>query len=111
MSKKKISSHTPGPWFSVGAWVEVSQESIADICTCHPEDFNQGHLKRSDAEMMANAQLIAAAPDMLQALKLVRDNASQIDLPVYLLDQVQRAIANAEGAIYNEKDYAWHRRS
>lgn len=68
-----MSKHTPGPWYPVGGWVEVEDDDIADICTCHPADFGQGHLERSDKEIMANARLIAAAPDMLKVLKyLVR---------------------------------------
>ena len=68
-----MSKHTPGRWHAVGGWVEVEDFDIADICTCHPEDFWQGHLKRSDKEIMANARLIAAAPEMLKVLKyLVR---------------------------------------
>lgn len=63
-----MSSHTPGPWFQVGAWVEVEEDDVADICTCHTEDFGQGHLGRSADEMMANACLIASAPDMLDCL-------------------------------------------
>lgn len=63
-----MSSHTPGPWFQVGAWVEVESDDVADICTCHTEDFGQGHLGRSAEEMMANACLIASAPDMLECL-------------------------------------------
>ena len=63
-----MSSHTPGPWFQVGAWVEVEDDDVADICTCHTEDFGQGHLGRSAEEMMGNACLIASAPDMLDCL-------------------------------------------
>ena len=61
-------NHTPGPWFSVGAWVEHEDDEVPDICTCNPEDLGQGHLKRSYEEMCANAKLIAAAPEMLDAL-------------------------------------------
>ena len=63
-----MSGHTPGPWFQVGAWVEVEDDDVADICTCHTEDFGQAHLGRSADEMMANACLIASAPDMLDCL-------------------------------------------
>lgn len=68
-----MSSHTPGPWFQVGAWVEVESDDVADICTCHTEDFGQAHLGRSAEEMMANACLIASAPDMLECLMEVEE--------------------------------------
>lgn len=58
--------HTPGPWHAVGAWVETEDDSVADICSCDPDTIGQGG--RSDAEICANARLIAAAPDLLAAL-------------------------------------------
>lgn len=61
--------HTPGPWIAVGAWVEHPDDSIPDICTCDPEDMGQEG--RSDKEIRANARLIAAAPDLLEACKLI----------------------------------------
>lgn len=63
-----MSEHTPGPWIAVGAWVEVEDDNIPDICTCEPSDIGQGHLARTDKEIMANARLIAAAPDLLEVL-------------------------------------------
>lgn len=64
-----MSKHTPGTWYAVGAWVEMEDDNVADICTCNPADIGQEHLGRSDEEIMANARLIAAAPDMLEALQ------------------------------------------
>ena len=46
-------NYTPRPWIQVRHWVE--------------------HLKRTEAETIANARLIAAAPDMLEALKLIQN--------------------------------------
>ena len=69
-----MTKHTPGPWFAVGAWVEVEDDNVAYICTCHPDDIQQGHLGRSDAEIMANARLIAAAPELLAAAQTIMEN-------------------------------------
>jgi len=88
MSKSK---HTPGPWYAVGRWVEHENEKIADICNCDPESMGQGHLNRSDDEIRANARLIAAAPDMLNALEML---ARVYDDPY---DLVKTAIAQAKG--------------
>ena len=99
-----MSSHTPGPWFQVGAWVEIESDDVADICTCHTEDFGQAHLGRSAEEMMANACLIAAAPDLLEALEMVRDadNDRAADgmetIPDIARAKIDRAIAKAKGA-------------
>lgn len=60
-----MSKHTPGPWIAVGAWVEHPDDSIPDICTC--DQVNIGQEGRSDEEMRANARLIAAAPELLEA--------------------------------------------
>jgi hypothetical protein len=69
-----MDKHTPGPWFAVGAWVEIEDDDVPDICTCNPEDIGQEG--RSDEEICANARLIAAAPDLLNALRLLYDCSS-----------------------------------
>lgn len=64
--------HTPGPWFAVGYQVEIQSETVADICTTNAHLFGQGGL-HDDARAMANARLIAAAPEMLRLLEVARD--------------------------------------
>ena len=64
-----IKTHTKGRWFAVGAHVEHISDDIADICSCNPSDYSQGHLNRSYDEICANALLISCAPAMLQAIK------------------------------------------
>ena len=68
-----MSSHTPGPWFAVGYQVEIQSETVADICTTNATLFGQGGL-HDDARAMANARLIAAAPEMLRLLAVARDS-------------------------------------
>jgi len=60
-------AHTPGGWIAVGRRVEHTSDKRPDVCSCAPEDFGQDG--RSDKEACANALLIAAAPDLLAALK------------------------------------------
>lgn len=67
-----IARHTPGPWFAVGYQVEIESETVADICTTNATLFGQGCL-HDDARAMANARLIAAAPDMLRLLEVAYD--------------------------------------
>lgn len=87
---------TPGPWVAVGAWVEHTNDNVADICNCDPDAVGQSHLGRSDDEVCANARLIAAAPDMLAALKtLVITRSSRQAIPEALA-----AIAKATGRVY-----------
>jgi hypothetical protein len=61
--------HTPGPWVAVGRFVEVADDNVPDICTTDPAAIGQQNLPRSYAECCANARLIAAAPELLEALK------------------------------------------
>jgi hypothetical protein len=96
--------HTPGEWIAVGHWVEHTSENKADICSCNPETIGQGHFNRSDAEICANARLIAAAPDLLEALERVEqdwvnpgDGMPFEDGEMSALDIARAAIAKATG--------------
>ena len=66
-----MSKHTPGPWFAVGAQVETENDSVPDICTCDPQAMRQSHLDWNPKTVQANARLIAAAPDLLEALRMM----------------------------------------
>lgn len=59
---------TKGKWVAIGAYVKVRSYNIPDLCSCDPKAI-QGHLRRLSEEACANAQLMAAAPRMLKALK------------------------------------------
>lgn len=96
--------HTPGPWYAVGSWVEHENDKVADICNCDPESMGQEHLGRSDAEIRANARLIAAAPDLLAACEAIwkYDQAdceadSFINLYEPAMALIQEAIGRAKG--------------
>jgi len=84
-------SFTRGNWVAVGSRVEHTDDAVADICTCDPSDLGQSRLARSDAEIMANARLIAAAPAMFRALKKVC--AANTD------DELDAALFGAQTAI------------
>lgn len=71
--------HTPGPWIASGAWVENPDENKADICSCHPADFGQEHLGWDYDEVCANARLIAAAPELLEALEYALSDLSDLE--------------------------------
>jgi hypothetical protein len=74
-----MSKHTPGPWYQVGAWVEVEDDDTPDICTCSPQAMEQDHLKWDWKTIHANARLIAAAPDMLVALQAYVADCESVD--------------------------------
>ncbi len=58
-------THTPGNWYADGEMVFSEHGSRVADCTQNEEDFRVP----SDSEIEANARLIAAAPDLLTALK------------------------------------------
>jgi len=90
--------HTPGPWIAKG-WENLcvnAFDPIAGECTL---SLAAGRRDASLEELRANAALIAAAPELLSALKkwatFARDNYTDEDIP--WLDEMRAAIAKAEG--------------
>ena len=89
-----MSKHTPGPWrdggpSAIGGWPVVGTGRGRIICYmryAHP----------IDSTTAANAQLIAAAPDMLEALEMARDARSPGE-KICASAMRGRAIAKAEG--------------
>lgn len=70
-----MNAHTPGPWEvdvdGTGWAIGPSDRFVATIDIDHTIDENDTPL--SDAECEANARLIAAAPDLLEALRFMLD--------------------------------------
>lgn len=102
-----MSKHTPGPWKAEGYKGLVVNGPDGVTLACAPGGKNI-------EETIANAHLIAAAPDLLAALKAVVDNVDRGDSilrwsPHYVsenaldtddfgnLDSARAAIARAEG--------------
>lgn len=85
-------SHTPGPWrvfdTPLGVGVTPKDGEYADIARCDGFDST-----RTPDEVRANAHLIAAAPDMLAALKFVDERGNADDF----WNVLHAAIAKAEG--------------
>ena len=78
--------HAPGPWTVEEGYyvVDVDGFEIADTRNCGV-----------DGDIQAIAHLIAAAPELLEACKLAEDNS--LDLPKFVRDTLEAAIAKAEG--------------
>jgi hypothetical protein len=116
-------AHTPGPWkkgscdssviwarsFRTIAWKDCPEDiergegvavaSIDDPIWAHQErlDFDES-LDAWEAEVAANKNLIAAAPDLLDALKRLIEPAPGVArLPAWVYGIVRPAIAKAEG--------------
>ena len=91
--------HTPGPW--------KTDASVADQCVIGPRGFlvadcaifSTRRGAPTSEECTANRRMIAAAPDMLAALKQVRARCQGLRLGLdeeLALDRVEAAIARAE---------------
>ena len=65
-----MSKHTPGPWkpywYGGATTVGHAQDNFQRIAEIT-------HTSKSDSEITANAKLIAAAPDLLEACRILAD--------------------------------------
>ena len=71
--------HTPGPWYA-----EKKNVHTGSVATCHwdGEDWWEVYsLNWTDGSAEANARLIAAAPDLLNALTVLVDVAEARGIP------------------------------
>lgn len=95
-------SHTPGPWKQFDGWGSDSRKPI--IVDSTPDVGGQCvancicYVAASNDDFAANARLIAAAPELLQALKNLCEAVQFVAPGVYCLDEMKAAISKAEGA-------------
>ena len=83
-----MSAHTAGPW-------EIFDASIiaGDICIATIE--TNGGYEAEPATRQANARLIAAAPEMLEALENIEND--DMHMPATAWRMIQNAIRKAKG--------------
>jgi hypothetical protein len=95
--------HTPGPWGVSIDKVSVIKDCGAQgnlILVCPP--LPESHLEAFpfEKEMESNARLIAAAPDLLEALDLAEralENVTNENFKMQALAYIKKAIAKATG--------------
>ena len=96
-------THTAGPWkFSesklASGWglvIDSHENIIANVNTETGPDIPP--LVSTKMPCKANGMVIAAAPDMLAALKSIRDYLHEREIFGYMMMEVEAAIAKAEG--------------
>ena len=100
-----MSDFTPGPWVVVGRLTKYVEARlvgglIQEVAACGPTMADEGYGQQQEA----NARLIAAAPDLLEALQelceIVEDAIEQKsakDLDSFTLQPARAAIAKATG--------------
>ena len=92
---------TPGPWVREGLAIMYRPAHAPNVGALFIARVQRGPLTLDEVE--ANARLIAAAPDMLEALKdiLEQFDCSQIRMGADLSDSIRvfgkQAVAKAEG--------------
>lgn len=69
-------AHTPGPWKLEGTWSLDSKQPLGGwVSTMHPSPlFSLEPITGTPANIIANARLIAAAPELLAAAKELLDH-------------------------------------
>jgi len=100
-------SHTPGPWFAHDfsgineGDVEASDFSVSCTTPDHITVAVMGTgLRNKKEEWEANAHLIAAAPELLEALEIVKQwdiENFALDIPIEIRKKMQAAITKARG--------------
>jgi hypothetical protein len=86
--------HTPGPWTLEESTPGQGFHEIRGSdgsCVVAPDDGWDSNYRDYDARL-ANARLIAAAPDLLSALKELRDMATALMRACHDCDSTQEAI-------------------
>lgn len=94
--------HTPGPWRINGSLITSQAAMALQVAIVYPPKV--GNAPRDIDERDANARLIAAAPDLLDALRLLLDGL-QTYAPEFMhglpkadyIRAARAAIAKAEG--------------
>jgi len=98
-----MSKHTPGPWevnlFDDTERPGIKADNFSVVFFGVRDEDDAGVWGRTAEEEIANARLIAAAPDLLKACMMM-DKAMTEQQVDKALDFVNAAIAKAKGASY-----------
>lgn len=92
-----IAKHTPGPWLVDHDTDITGSESSPEIGCVGKVDIAHVYLRAVPGKTEANARLIAAAPDLLEALKAVLNSCLDSRGLADAYKQARAAIAKAEG--------------
>lgn len=84
-------SHTPGPWYFTASSEKGFVHGGKDHRVIVPHSVE----RNPDQEHLANARLIAAAPDLLQALQRVEHLARNVPVFSELMPSISAAIKKA----------------
>lgn len=106
MTQPETEKHTPGPWelFQGGSdYYPGIQADNLSVVVWGEEGENEGIQGHTHQEALANATLIAAAPELLQALEELTKYAASLNGAMWRFDdqpvakQARAALAKASG--------------
>lgn len=89
MSTTEKAKHTPGPWFAGTGWIGAGHVKDGHV-VCRLPNFPYGNSE-------ANANLIAAAPEMLEALELTKRVFENYGASAGVCKQIEAVIRKAKG--------------
>ena len=110
--KMSENKHTPGPWsYDIHGVITGGTHLATSVCVTSQHKWERAeglgtwledqHRRELVSECRANARLIAAAPELLEALKMVVRHGSAVQhsdqLMFEVLSAARAAIAKAEG--------------
>jgi hypothetical protein len=93
-----MNAHTKGPW-EFDAWGDIRAGHDTVICGMGKScGLKAEYTLEPKPVMIANARLIAAAPDLLEVMKLaLRLSREHRDFCLWAMEPFEAAIAKAEG--------------
>ncbi len=91
MTDKQLTSHTPGPW-------RLKHGQGYELVLCTDEQEKIAVITDRHANYDANARLIAAAPELLEALKIAEEALWRLEPNMAAHQEVRAAIARATKA-------------
>lgn len=96
-------TYTQGPWFLEGNFDPTTGRQLGGWVSCFPPGgaplFEISPVTGSKEEICANAHLLAAAPELLEALQeaIEWDSHDDHDVPAVWLDVARAAVSKAKG--------------
>ena len=92
-----MSKHTPGPWFAVADKGQTIIRTSRSSAAFSPLAIVKGDKRDTLKDQEANARLIAAAPDLLDALSEIINDGGKFVMTNETHRKARAAIAKARG--------------
>ena len=92
-----MNKHTPGPWFAVADKGQTIIRTSRSSAAFSPLAIVKGDKRDTLKDQEANARLIAAAPDLLEALSEIINDGGKFVMTNETHRKARAAIAKARG--------------